>query len=82
MATQETSPHDELIETIKRLPDDQRAMVEALVERLARGAEPQPSPPAGGWLGCLEHLGVRITAEEIDEARREMWGAFPQDIEP
>jgi hypothetical protein len=30
--------------------------------------------------GLLEDLNVDITAEEITEARREMWGNFPRDI--
>jgi hypothetical protein len=30
--------------------------------------------------GFLEDLNVDITAEDIAEARREMWGNFPRDI--
>ena len=77
-----TSLQDALIETIKRLPEDQQAIVKALADQLAQAAESQARGPTAGWLGCLEHLGVQITAEKIDEARREIWGTFPRDIEP
>ena len=29
--------------------------------------------------GICAHLNSNISAEEIDEARREMWGSFPRD---
>jgi hypothetical protein len=31
--------------------------------------------------GLLEDLNVDITEEDIAEARREMWGNFPRDLE-
>ncbi len=34
------------------------------------------------WFGALEHLGVEITEGDIAEARKEMWGNFPREIEP
>lgn len=30
--------------------------------------------------GMFAHRGVRMTAEEIDEARREAWADFPRDF--
>jgi hypothetical protein len=30
--------------------------------------------------GLFADLGVTISEEDIDEARREMWGNFPRDI--
>lgn len=37
--------------------------------------------PRESLLGLCADLGVTITAEDIDEARQEMWGNFPRDIE-
>jgi hypothetical protein len=82
MAIQNPSLEDELIETIKRLPGHQQVIVKALVDTLARRSPAEETAPQRGWLGCLEHLGVSITAEEIDEARRELWGSFAQEIDP
>jgi len=82
MAIQDASLQDELIETIKRLPGHQQVIVKALVDELARRAAGTQTASGGGWLGCLEDLGVSIAAEEIDEARRELWGSFAQEIEP
>jgi len=82
MAIQDPSLEDELIETIKRLPGHQQVIVKALVDELARRSPAKETAPQRSWLGCLEHLGVCITGEEIDEARREMWGRFPRKIDP
>ena len=38
-----------------------------------------PRPPVQSSAGLWEDLGVDISAEDIDEARREMWGNFPRE---
>jgi hypothetical protein len=43
-------------------------------------AERQSRPPVKSVIGCLEHLGVNITDEDIAEARREMWANFPREL--
>lgn len=35
--------------------------------------------PLESSLGVAAHLGSSISAEEIDEARREMWSSFPRE---
>jgi hypothetical protein len=35
--------------------------------------------PLKSAAGLWEDLGVDITAEDIEEARREMWGHFPRE---
>lgn len=40
-------------------------------------AQPRPS-----LLGRFAEPGKEITAEEIDEAQREMWANFPRDFPP
>ena len=55
----------------------QRKVLE-FVESLERAEQPptQRNDPRG----MFAHRGVHITAEEIDEARREAWVGFPRDF--
>ncbi len=69
----------ERIEKIKRLPEDKPLLVKSLVDELARRLSGSPDQPAQPWFGCLEHLGLSITEEDIAEARREMRCDFPRD---
>jgi hypothetical protein len=39
----------------------------------------QPKKPFQSALGLCADLRVSVNAEEIDEARREMWGQFPRE---
>jgi hypothetical protein len=39
----------------------------------------ETAEPKRSLLGILEDYGPAPSAEEIDEARREMWGNFPRD---
>jgi prevent-host-death family protein len=32
------------------------------------------------WLGCLEHLHVTVSEEDIAAARQEMWAGFPREL--
>jgi hypothetical protein len=70
-----------LIEKIKQLPEDQQVLLKSLVDELARGRGTRRPSGSGSWYGALEHLGIDITAEDIDGARQEMWGNFPREIE-
>ncbi len=47
-------------------------MVESLVESTMQ--ESVPEPQRRRLLGSLEHLNIKLTDEDIQEARREMWG--------
>jgi hypothetical protein len=70
----------ELIEKIRRLPADKQLIVKSLVDELARVREQTTQEASKPWFGCLEHLGKTITEEDIAEARREMWGGFPREV--
>ncbi len=70
----------ELIEKIKRLPEDKQLLVKSLVDELARRPAEPTAQSAQAWFGCLEHLGLSITEEDVAEARREMWGSFPREV--
>jgi hypothetical protein len=52
-------------------------MVESLVENTAQKSAQQSQRRR--LLGTLEHLKVRLTDEEIREARREMWGEYMRE---
>jgi hypothetical protein len=43
---------------------------------------PPPKQPRKSLEGALAHLGVKVTEEDIAEARREMWGNFPRQFPP
>ena len=70
--------------------DDALAVVEKLsplekiklLEKLASSLEqdwPEPKKPRRSLYGIFADLGDAPSAEEIDEARREMWGNFPRE---
>ena len=66
-----------VIEKLKKLPPEKQKEVLEFAESLGTGGEPKPLKSLEG---LLEDLHVSITAEDIAEARREMWGSFPRDI--
>ena len=70
-----------LIENLS--PLDKVRLMERLASTLERDlGEPVTEPPPSLY-GLWADLGVDISAEDIDEARREMWSNFPrEDILP
>jgi hypothetical protein len=66
-----------VLEKFRMLPPDRQQEVLDFVEFLEQknGAK----PPRRSLKGLWADLGIHITAEEIDEARREMWGNFPRE---
>lgn len=69
-----------IIEKVRSLPPQAQREVLDFTESLrVRAANPKTplKSPRGLWAG----LGLDITSEEIADARQEMWGNFPRDIE-
>jgi hypothetical protein len=68
---------DSVIEKLRTLPPERKQQVLDFVEFLEqKSAVKQPRRSVEGlWAD----LGVQITEEDINEARREMWGNFPRD---
>jgi hypothetical protein len=66
-----------LLEKIRRLPPDQQQAVEHFIEDMEHRTPLKKA--RHNPIGLCADLGQHITAEEIDEARREMWGNFPRD---
>ena len=52
-------------------------MVESLVESTTHESAPQPQRRR--LLGSLEHLNIKLTDADIQEARREMWGEYMRE---
>lgn len=67
-----------IIEDVQDLPPEKQQEVLNFVKQLkARVASRKPSR---SLKGILARPGRDITAEDIAEIRREMWGNFPRDI--
>jgi hypothetical protein len=65
-----------LIEAVKTLPLEKQV---ELLERLDAGREAGPKKPRKSGRGLWADLNVALNAEDIDETRREMWGAAHSD---
>ncbi len=70
----------DLIEKIKQLPEDEQLLVKSLVDELARKVQRPAEGSQAAWFGSLERLGITISETDISEARREMWGDFPREV--
>ncbi len=77
-------PLEELIERIRRLPPVKRKKLEEIVADLEATpmTEQTAKVPHVPLAGRLRHLGPAPSAEEIDEARRELWKGFPREDLP
>jgi len=64
--------HIELDEPV----NDLTGAVDLLVQEAAR---PESLGPTHPLIGLCADLGAAPSAEDIDEARREMWARFPRD---
>ncbi|MDQ3130435.1 MAG: DUF2281 domain-containing protein [Acidobacteriota bacterium] len=66
-----------LLEKIKTLPMNRKQEVLDFAEFLEeKEAKPQPRR---SLYGALADLDIKITEEDIAEARKEMWGNFPRE---
>jgi len=66
-----------ILEKLRTLPPEKQQEVLHFVESLQRKA--RGKRPGRSLRGLWADLGVTITAEDIAEARREMWGNFPRE---
>ena len=71
---------EKVLEKLRELPLEKQKEVLEFVDSLAEnnGAK----KPLRNLRGLWKDLNIEITEEDIAEARREMWGNFPRDIEP
>ena len=47
---------------------------------MSSGRSEKKAGKSADWLGCLEHLHVTVSEEDIAAARREMWADFPREF--
>jgi hypothetical protein len=66
-----------VLEKLLKLPVDKQKEVLDFVESLEKSAELRRSRRS--LKGLWADLEVNISADDIDEARREMWGGFPRE---
>ena len=74
-----------VIENLRELPIDKQIEVLDFVEFLSAKSKERTTLnnyQARRLVGRYAHLGIHISKEEIAQARKEMWGNFPRDIEP
>ena len=65
---------DAILEKLEKLsPEDQRKVLE-IVESL------QPHPSRKNPRGMFADRAIDVSAESIDEVRREAWAGFPRDL--
>ncbi len=69
----------EVLEKLRDLPPEKQKEVLDFVDFLKE--KNGTTRPRRSLLGLWADLNVQITEEDIAEARREMWGNFPRDIE-
>lgn len=69
----------QVLEKLRDLPPEQQKEVLDFVDSLKEknGAK----EPLRSLLGLWADLNFHVTDKDIAEARREMWGNFPRDIE-
>jgi hypothetical protein len=68
-----------VLEKLRDLPPEKQKEVLVFVESLKKAdAKPQPRR---SLRGLWANYNFQITEDDIAEARREMWGNFPRDIE-
>ena len=70
---------EQVVEKLRDLPPEKQREVLHFVDTLKEND--RPKNPRRSLLGLWTDLNVHITEEDIAEARREMWGNFPRDIE-
>lgn len=74
--------YDQVLDLARHLPpSDQAQLISQLAATIKYSLEAQETSktPQQSLRGLLADLGPAPSAEEIDEARREMWGSFPRE---
>ena len=73
------SIEEAVVERLKALPPEKQREVLEFVESL-HAENGGVRKPLKSLMGLWADLNVRVTEEDIAEARREMWANFPRDI--
>ena len=68
-----------LVQRLRTLPADRQVEVLDFVEFLSRRV--YAKTPRRNPIGLFAGLGIEISAQDIADARSEMWGKFPRDFD-
>lgn len=68
-----------VIERLESLTPEQQVKLREFLNSLGSD-DSLPKAPRRSLRGLFSDLGVSVSEEDIDEARREMWATFPRDI--
>ena len=71
------SIEQEILEAVRDLPTDKQLEILSHVTRLRE--ETSTKKPFKSIRGLWADLGISLSAEEIDENKREMWKNFPRE---
>ena len=71
------SIEEAVVAKLRELPAEKQQDVLAFVSSLSTGAPPRAKLKSAR--GLWKHLGLSISAADIVEARKEMWGNFPRE---
>ena len=71
---------EQVLEKLRDLPPEKQKEVLDFVDFL-KEKNGGPKKPLRSLRGLWADLNINITEEDIAQARREMWGNFPRDIE-
>jgi hypothetical protein len=66
-----------ILEAVRALPPDKQQEILSHATRLRE--ETGPKKPFKSVKGLWSHLGISLSAEEIEENQREMWKNFPRE---
>ena len=74
---------EQVLQLAHRLPLQEQMRLAAVLPSATNGITNHSTatgqPLVSSLWGALAHLGPAPSTEEIDEARREMWGNFPRE---
>lgn len=80
MARQKTITLEQVLALAEQLaPVEQVRLVEKLAGQLVEHVRREDRTEFRSLYGLWKDMGVDISEEDIDEARREMWGNFPRE---
>lgn len=71
------SVSESILEKVQLLTPEQQREVMEFVDTLVKADTPKE--PRRSLLGLCADLEIRISEEDIAEARKEMWGNFPRE---
>ena len=73
-----------ILEKLQVLPPEKQAevldFIDFLIQRTA--TSPALEPPPAPFFGLWFNLGVDLSADDLDAARREQWNGFPREDPP